>query len=197
MASASKTREPGDPAEAPPRERLLRTAARLFYEAGIQSVGVDRLIAEARITKATFYRHFPTKDDLVRAYLEDRDRQIRTATDTLAAVISDPTAVLTALVAELGNQACAAGFRGCAFINAAAEYPDPDHPVRRAVDDHRRWFRSRLAELLRATGHPRPDTAAATLVLLRDGTMVGGYLDDPSRAATTLRAAVDTVLAGR
>ncbi|GAA2722413.1 MULTISPECIES: helix-turn-helix domain-containing protein [Streptomyces] len=192
---APKTRQDARPTALPPRERLLEAAIRLFYEEGIQSVGVDRLIAEAGITKATFYRHFPTKDALVRAYVEDRDQAVRARADALAAQARGPREVLTALVAELGKQACGAGFRGCAFINAAAEYPDAGHPVRQAVAEHRRWFRARLVQLLQDAGHPRAEDAADTLVLLRDGTMTGGYLDDPARAAAALRHAVDAVLA--
>jgi len=192
MASKTVTEPPPATTE-PPRERLLQTAARLFYEEGIQSVGVDRLVAEARITKATFYRHFPTKDDLVCAYVTRRDQQIRTTADALTQRIHSPRDVLTTLVVELGNEVCAPGFRGCVFINAAAEYPDPDHPVRHAITEHRHWFRACLIQLLEATGHPDPGAAADTLVLLRDGAMTSGYLDNPANAQAAMRHALDTL----
>lgn len=179
----------------PPRLRLLQTAARLFYTEGIHAVGVDRLVAEAQITKATFYRHFRTKDDLVRTYIEAHDQEIRTTADALATRIRTPLDVLTALIAELGKRVCGGGFRGCAFINAAAEYPDPHHPVRQAVAAHRRWFRGRLTALLQDAGHPQPEAAADTLVLLRDGTMIDGYVDDPDHARTALQRAVDGLVA--
>jgi AcrR family transcriptional regulator len=189
----------GSPRQAgpPARQRLLQAATRLFYAEGIQAVGVDRLVTEAAVTKATFYRHFPTKDDLVRAYIQERDQAVRATADALAGEITSATDVVTALVTEIGHQMCSAGFRGCAFINATVEYPDPDHPVRHAVAEHRRWFRTLLTQLLQDTGHPHPETAAETLVLLRDGAMMGGYLDDPTRVPAALQHAVNTVLSER
>lgn len=178
-----------------PRERLLETASNLFYAEGIHAVGVDRLIAEARVPKATFYRHFPSKDDLVLAYLHGRDTSIRTRLAAASADTGTPQQVLDLLVAGISEETCGPGFRGCPFINAAAEYPDPEHPVRRLIDEHRAWFRDSLTSLAAACGHPDPPTAAATLVLLRDGAMVGGYLD---RAATSdaLARAAHAVLGG-
>ncbi|MCU7825868.1 TetR/AcrR family transcriptional regulator [Kitasatospora sp. DSM 101779] len=159
------------------RERLLDTAAGLFYAEGVRAVGVDRLIAEAGITKATFYRHFPGKDELVLAYLDRRDRDVRERLAAAAAASPDPRSTLAVLVAALADEVCGPGFRGCPFINAAAEYPDADHPVRRLVAAHRRWFRDALADLLTACGHLDPAGGAAALLLLRDGAMVAGYLD--------------------
>ncbi|WP_431677436.1 TetR/AcrR family transcriptional regulator [Kitasatospora sp. KL5] len=159
------------------RERLLDTAAELFYAEGIQAVGVDRLIAEAGITKATFYRHFPGKDELVLAYLRRRDQHVRARLADAAAAAGDPRTTLAVLVEALAEEVCGPGFRGCPFINAAAEYPDAGHPVRRLVADHRQWFRDALAELLGACGHPDPAAGADALLLLRDGAMVAGYLD--------------------
>ncbi|WP_030269426.1 TetR/AcrR family transcriptional regulator [Streptomyces sp. NRRL B-24484] len=173
------------------RERLLDTAAGLFYAEGVQAVGVDRLIAEAGITKATFYRHFPGKDELVLAYLDRRDRDVRERIAAAATASPDPRATLAVLVAALADEVCGPGFRGCPFINAAAEYPDADHPVRRLVTAHRSWFRGALADLLAACGHPDPAGGAVALLLLRDGAMVAGYLDGPetrTRIATTAAA---------
>lgn len=170
-----------------PRERLLDTAAQLFYAEGIRAIGVDRLITEAQVTKATFYRHFPTKDDLVVAYLRSRDDSIRGQfAGAAAAVAGDPRRTLALLLDGLADEICGPAFRGCPFINAAAEYPEAAHPVRLLIEDHRTWFRTALAELAAGCGHPEPAEAAAALVLLRDGAMVGGYLDgDTARHALT------------
>ena len=73
---------PSRPESRPARRRLLDTATRLFYEAGIHAVGIDRIIAEAGVAKATFYNHFPSKDDLVVAYIEEQDRLGRAAVVT-------------------------------------------------------------------------------------------------------------------
>ncbi|MEU9480908.1 TetR/AcrR family transcriptional regulator [Streptomyces sp. NPDC048191] len=172
-----------------PRERLLETASELFYAEGIHAVGVDRLIAEAKVPKATFYRHFPSKDDLVLAYLRGRDAGIRARLAAASAGTGTPRQVLDLLVAGISEESCGPGFRGCPFINAAAEYPDPEHAVRRLIDEHRTWFREALVSLAAACGHPDPSTAAGTLVMLRDGAMVGGYLDRAATSDALARAA--------
>src|SRR5690606_36069197 len=92
---------------------------------------------------------------------------------------------------EVGRQ----GFRGCPFINAAAEFPDPAHPVRQIVTAHREWYTELLAGLMRDAGHPRPGDAADDLMLARDGAMSGGYAGDPVAASAALVRAVDRVLA--
>lgn len=175
-----------------PRERLLVTAARLFYAEGIRAVGVDRLIAEAPVTKATFYRHFPTKDDLVVAYLRREDEIVR---GKVAGALELPAGeAVTAVFAGLAEQACGPGFRGCPFINAAAEYPDARHPVRRAVDEHRAWYRHTLSELVTAAGLPNPDLLAGSLMLLRDGALVVGYLDGRDRVRAALSQGVRSIV---
>ena len=91
------------------------------------------------------------------------------------------------IVAEaIGAESCSPGFRGCPFINAAAEYADPEHPVRRAVDAHRRWFRQAIQDLLDEINIPDSARTADQLVMLRDGAMVSGYLSDPSVVADAL-----------
>ncbi|PRY35614.1 TetR/AcrR family transcriptional regulator [Umezawaea tangerina] len=172
-----------------PRDRLLETASRLFYAEGIHTVPVDRLVTEADVTRATFYRHFPSKEDLVVAYLRAVDEELRGLVK--AAVDGGSVADAAVAVLDLAGEATrGAGFRGCHFINAAAEYPDPRHPVRTAVDDHRRWFHDVLVELATHAGHPEPGYAAAVLVLLHDGALQGGDLDNAAAVRATLRRAV-------
>ncbi len=177
-----------------PRERLLRTASELFYREGIHAVGVDRIIAEAGVTRATFYRHFPSKEDLVEAYLGVEDANIRGALAGAEAVVDDPGALLGVVVEGLAEDIARHHTRGCPFINAAAEYPDAASGVRRAVAQHRGWFRGELERLLTAAGAAEPAAAAGELVLLRDAAMVGGYLDGwdlvrPAFVASARRAA--------
>ncbi|NLU73898.1 TetR/AcrR family transcriptional regulator [Streptomyces sp. HNM0575] len=178
-----------------PRDRLLATASGLFYAEGIHAVGVERLITEARVTRATFYRHFGGKEELVTAYLEAQDGALRAQYDKAAQLIDEPADLLRALVVGISETVCGPGFRGCPFINAAAEYPDPGTPVHRAVLAHRTWFHTTLLELLEAVGHPDPPWAARRLVMIRDGAMVGGYLDDRDEVVGSLATVVDEVLA--
>ncbi|WP_199440447.1 TetR/AcrR family transcriptional regulator [Umezawaea beigongshangensis] len=176
-----------------PRERLLRTASRLFYAEGVHTVGVDRLVTEAGITRATFYRHFPSKEDLVEAYLRARSEGIRRAVDAITGT-SGGRAALLSVVDLIGDDTCRQDFRGCAFLNAAAEYPDPAHQVRVAIAEHRAWFSGVLRDLLAGAGHPEPDHAARVLVLLRDGALQSGELDDPQVVRETLLRAVHDLL---
>jgi AcrR family transcriptional regulator len=162
--------------ESEPRERLLRTASDLFYREGIHSVGVDRLVGAADVTRATFYRHFPGKEDLVEAYLQSEDAYIRGMFAGVAD-IDDPATRLEVLIGGLAADIQTRHTRGCPFINASAEYPDASSPVRTTVAEHRRWFRGTLEQLLTDAGVPDPRDRAGELVLLRDAAMVGGYLD--------------------
>jgi len=177
--------------ESPARRRVLDAASRLFYAEGIHAVGIDRVIAEAGVAKATFYHHFPSKDALVCAYLEAEDARIRLlmppAGDT-------PADRVLAVFDALGEHACGPGFRGCAFINAAAEYPDPRHPVRRVVAVHRAWFQGVLRDLLAAGEHPDPARTATMLMMLRDGLVVAGGLDDVAEPRALIRTAVSRVI---
>ncbi|MBD8044551.1 TetR/AcrR family transcriptional regulator [Arthrobacter sp. Sa2BUA2] len=183
---------PDTPANGRPvRERLLDAAGSLFYREGIRAVSADKIIAAAGTTKVTFYRHFPTKDDLVAAYLEEQSRRIR---DAAGALPDDPCEALTALASAMGEEACRPGFRGCPFINAAAEYPDPGHPVRAAIDRHRTWFHALVAGLVARLGAPDPEAAASQLVMLRDGAMVHGYVSEPDSVGISLLQAGRAVL---
>jgi AcrR family transcriptional regulator len=187
---------PGSPTapRIPMRERIVEAAAELFYAQGLRAVSAEKIIAQVGITKVTFYRHFPTKDDLIVAYLERRAQWERDAIAQVRQVAADVPDAFRIVAEAIGAESCSPGFRGCPFINAAAEYADPDHPVRRAVDAHRRWFRQTIQDLLDEINVPDSAQAADQLVMLRDGAMVSGYLSDPSTVAAALRDACRAVL---
>jgi AcrR family transcriptional regulator len=171
--------------ELSPRDRLLDTARRLFYTEGIHTVPVDRLVTEANVTRATFYRHFPAKENLVEAYLRATDAQLR---GMVAEAIEhgSPQQNAAALLELIGQVTCSAGFRGCHFINASAEYPDPADPIRVAVADHRAWFQETVTRLAERAGHPDPEYAGRVLVLLHDGALSAAELDDPQEVRDTV-----------
>lgn len=177
------------------RERLLETATSLFYREGIHAVGVDRILGEAGVTRATMYRHFAGKEDLVVAYLEEEDRAIRGyfAASDAAAGPGDGGALLSAVVHGIAEDVATRHTRGCPFINAAAEYPDPASPVRRLVATHRAWFRDALRQVAARADLPQPDAAAAQLVLLRDAALIGAYLDEPRGVREAFVSAASTV----
>ena len=181
--------------ESPARRRVHDTATALFYTQGVHAVGIDRIIAGAGVAKATFYHHFPAKDDLVRAYVEEQDRLQRQAAERLRAGSASPRDTLLRIFAHMAEVGAGPAYRGCPFVNVAAEYPHPDHPVRRAVAAYREWLRGLFAGLLAEAGDPEPARTAGVLMLIRDGVVVGSDLDDPALAPGLIRDAVLRVLA--
>lgn len=179
------------------RTRLLDTASRLFYTEGLRAVGIDRVIAEAQVTRATLYRHFPSKDDLLVAYLSQVDDGLRERMKVLRASGGVPDDVIRKVAEAIADDIQASGFRGCAFLNAVAEYPDPDHPVHRAVLAHRQWFLDTMAELFAQTGKIDAEPAARHFVMLRDGAMAAGSLTDPALVCATFLRGVEGLLAYR
>ncbi|MFC3997610.1 TetR/AcrR family transcriptional regulator [Nocardiopsis sediminis] len=175
------------------RARILAAANELFYAQGIRATSADRIIEQVGITKVTFYRHFRTKGDLVVAYLEEQAAAER---EWLAGTRreGDPVGSLRALATDIGAASCSPGFRGCAFINAAAEFSDPEDPVRATVDAHRAWMLGEFADIAAEAGVADMDGAARQLMILRDGAMVNGYLGEAETVAASLAAAFTSIL---
>jgi AcrR family transcriptional regulator len=181
------------------RERLLATATELFYREGIRAVGVERIFAEAPVTRSTFYRHFPSKEDLVLAYLRGVDAHIRADVQAVIETATSPADAVRAIGAAVAGDLARPEFRGCAFLKAAAEYSDPDDPVRQVVLDHRTWYVTTLAELFaQAFGtsprRPDPQHAARHFVMMRDGGMSGAHLDGVDSVGAAFRRGVEGLL---
>lgn len=179
------------------RARLLSTATTIFYAEGIHSVGVDRITAEAQVTRATLYRHFTGKEDLVLAYLDQADRGLRAgieAAQTGDQPAADKVRAIGRFITE-GIQG--PGFRGCAFLNAVAEYPDPAHPIHQAVLAHRQWFLDTITGLLAHVSDGPADEAGRHLVMLRDGAMAAGCLFDPKLITETFLLGIEGILRAR
>jgi AcrR family transcriptional regulator len=178
------------------RTRLIDSATRLFYEEGIHAVGVDRIIDEAAVTRATLYNQFGGKENLVLAYLRNEDEMLRALFAQAGAEVTDPAQLVDAVIEGIAADIRLRHTRGCPFINAAAEYPDADGAVRRLIDEHREWFRSTLQAVAEQAGLESPADVAASLVLLRDAALVGGYLDGDERVtpafARTARSVVES-----
>lgn len=159
-----------DVAALPARERILETAHRLFYREGIRATGVDAVIAAAGVTKVTFYRHFPSKSELIDAVLTLRHgRWMDWFTQALqrhARRLPLPRALAATLREWLGSP----GFRGCAFINAAVEWGGSDPAVLRHASAHKQAMAAAIAAHLPDT--PQRDTRAQALALAVDGCIV-------------------------
>lgn len=170
------------------RDDIVTTASALFTAHGIRAVSADRIIAEADVSKVTFYRHFAAKDDLVVAYLQ---RELARLQDYVATHEPDATAML----ALFRDQMCGPGFRGCPFMNAAAEYPDPTHPVRAVVTDFRKWMVGEFTTWAESRGVPEPERVARTIMMLRDGALVDGYMSgEPERVVQELTAGIEALV---
>jgi AcrR family transcriptional regulator len=151
------------------RERLLRTAAELFYERGFHAVGVDLIVERCGVAKTTLYRHFPSKDALVAAYLEDANRAFW---DWFEAAI-DPTKAprdqLVGLFEALEHLATSPTCHGCIFQVTAAEFPEAAHPGHEVAVVHKQAVQARLAALATAADAEDPDALADALLLVMDG----------------------------
>ena len=169
---------------ASPRERILQTALALFYADGLR-VGIDRIIAEAGVAKASFYRYFPAKDDLVQAFLEARHEHwmswFAARVDALCAA-RGPSLALAAVALE--EWFAEPTFRGCAFINAMADGGLAELSVG-VVQRHKADLRIYLEDLARRAGSPDPLEAAEEALLIIDGAIVRAHLSGDAGAAKT------------
>jgi AcrR family transcriptional regulator len=174
----------------PARERILGTAFRLFYARGPRGVGVDTVIAESGVAKATLYKHFPRKDDLVLAYLDRVDQtwfgQLRAAA---RAAGDDPREQMAGMFDALASACRREGYHGCAFINTAAE-SQADSDVHARTVEHKNLVRAWVTDLASRAGAADPGQLARQLTLLLDGGLSAGVLDvDPATPAAAKAAA--------
>jgi AcrR family transcriptional regulator len=183
------------------RERVLKTASRLFAREGIRAVGVDRIAAEADVGKMTLYRHFATKDELVVATLEGADGPARAM---LAAAMDraggDPWARLLAPFQMLEPWFTGRGFHGCPFMNASLELHDPGHPATAVAARHKAATRDVFAVAAVAAGlhDDAAQPLADQLALLFDGAIAQAQMRDPAAVArAALTAATTLVTAAR
>ncbi len=157
----------------PAAERILETVSRLFYEEGIRAVGVDTIAEEADVSKITIYNNFGSKDELVAAYLRRRDERWRAVLDRGTGRHQDPTGRILAVFDAYGDYLFdEEGYRGCAFINAAAEITDDDHPGRPVIREHKEGIRIHLSALAAEAGFEDPEGLAESLLILLEGAWV-------------------------
>ena len=176
-------RQPGS-AE-PPLDEVLEAADRLFYRHGVQAVGMDALRREAGVSLRRLYALYRSKDALVAAYLDGRDRRWRAwLREAVEARSPDPAGRPLAVFDALEEWFSGPDFRGCALVNAVAELGDSSASVRRQAEEHKRGVRAYLAELLRGGGRDGdPEAGAADLLLLVDGAIAQAALGDRDAAA--------------
>jgi AcrR family transcriptional regulator len=187
MKSAAK----GDRPSA--RARLLAAAEELFYEEGVNTVGIDRVIERAGVAKASLYDCFGSKDELIRSYLAARDEARRARiTEKLKHFTTPRTRLLG--IFDIQNELIAEpNYRGCAFVRASAEMR-AGSSAKAVCDDTRSWMRTLLTELAKEAGAARPAALARQLMMLYDGASVSAQMDGDPKAATAARAVAAVML---
>jgi len=170
------------------RERLEDIAIELFYLHGFNAVGIDQVLAEAGVTKTTFYKHFESKDDLIISALKKRDRMEREAWQRAVRTIAgdDPREQLLGLLDVVDIWFNDPQFRGCLFINAATEFPNPNDPIHQAAAEHKRATRDQVRDMAAAAGADDPETFADIYTMLLEGVFILRHVhnrDDAARMA--------------
>jgi AcrR family transcriptional regulator len=166
--------------EITPKEKLFQTAARLFYQHGYRAIGVDTIAAESGIGKMTLYRHYPSKDDLIVAYLRDSNRDFWDQFEQVTKDTPAPGEKLLAFFVALQSYVLSPDCYGCPFINVAAEYPEPDYGGHLVALEHKQSVLKRFRQLSEEAGAHQPDALANALFLLMDGAYLAARMFGPS-----------------
>ena len=165
------------------RERLLAAADELFSRGGIAATPVDEAVRRAGVATMTLYHHFDGKDALVAAYLHERHARWMRRWNAHIDAATDPTDRLLAIFDALAEWADEGGAaRGCAFVDAAAELSDRDHPAWSEISAHKADLRGRLVELANGAGRPEPQRLADQILLVYEGALSGlllGHVEEP------------------
>jgi AcrR family transcriptional regulator len=180
------------------RERLLAAADELFYENGINTVGIDRVIEHAGVAKASLYDCFGSKEELVRAYLQRRGERRRALVEERMSKYDTPEEKILSVFDLLGETIALPGYRGCSFVRASADANSSER-VKGACDESRAFLLNRFTELAREARVADPELIGKQLVLLYDGASATAYMDADRNAATLARALAAQLLsnAGR
>jgi AcrR family transcriptional regulator len=186
MKSSSQDRRPA-------RERLLAAADELFYEEGVNLVGIDRVIERAGVAKASLYDCFGSKEELIRSYLQQRHEARQARVRERLARCATPREKILAVFDSMAEAAAASGFRGCAFARASAE-ARPGSSVKAMCDESRAWNLALFADLAKQAGAADPDRVAQQLRLLYDGASVSAHVDTSRTAVAAARAMAEMVL---
>ncbi|HWF56632.1 MAG TPA: TetR/AcrR family transcriptional regulator [Solirubrobacteraceae bacterium] len=185
---------PTSTAKRSPRERLLEAANELFYAEGVQSVGIDRVIERAGVAKASLYSTFGSKEELVRAYLDQRHERQLARLRAGAAGVEDPVEALLAVFDVQATQFANPGFRGCAFAAAAAEAPAGGR-IDAAAEAYRHDIRALFTELAQDAGIADPPLLASQLQMVYDGAGQSAKMERDPAIAGPARAAAAALIA--
>ena len=159
------------------KDRILQVATELFYREGVRAVGIDRIIEESGVAKASFYRNFPTKDDLVVAFLEQYQNRTRGRIEKArSAYPGEPYRQLLELFRLSALRMNEQDFRGCPFMNTTVEFPDDEHPANRMARASRMETWRVVADMAREAGARDPEALATQLEIVYSGAMMTAVL---------------------
>jgi AcrR family transcriptional regulator len=175
------------------RDRLLTAAGELFYEEGVQTVGIDKIIERAGVAKASLYNTYGSKEELVKAYLASRHSTNADRITKSLLRYQTPRERLLGVFEAQGEQFSKPGFRGCAFAAATAE-AKPGSSIEQAADDYRAWIRALFTDLAEQAGAAQPQLLGRQLHLLYDGAMLSARMDRDPTAAQVSRSAAAVLL---
>ena len=176
------------------RERLMAAAHELFYDEGINTVGIDRIIERAGVAKASLYDCFGSKDELIRSYLVARHESRQTRLTEGLKRFGSPRERLLGVFDVLGEILKDSNYRGCSFIRASAEVK-PGSSVKTVCDESRAWLHSLFNQLAREAGARAPNRLADKLMLLYDGAAVAAQMDRSIGSAASAREMASLLLA--
>ena len=182
-----------NPAKPSARERLLAAADELFYEEGVHTVGIDRVIEQAGVAKASLYNTFGSKEALIHAYLEGRHARVAERITRYIARYDSPREQLLAVFESQGELFAEPNFRGCAFVSASAEAHSGDQ-IEQASDAYRGWIRRLFTDLAERAGAADPAGLARRLLLIYDGGSTSARMDHDSGVASISRATAEILL---
>lgn len=177
-----------------PRDQVFQTAARLFYQNGYRAIGVDTIAAESGIGKMTLYRHYPSKDDLIVAYLKDSDEVFWNGFAELTKDAATPREKLMAFFEGLQNYVTTPACYGCPFLNVSTEYPETDYVGHQVAIEHKQSVRARFRQLAKEAGAKKPDILADQLFLLMDGAYMASRMFGPNNPAAHVAEAAQVLI---
>ncbi|HEX9837974.1 MAG TPA: TetR/AcrR family transcriptional regulator [Anaerolineales bacterium] len=177
-----------------PKDKVFQTAARMFYQHGYRAIGVDTLAADSGIGKMTLYRHYPSKDDLIVAYLKDSDELFWSNFEQITKDVATAREKLLAFFQALQDYVQTPACYGCPFLNVATEYPETDYPGHQVALEHKQSVRARFRHMAEEAGAKKPEVLADQLFLLMDGAYMASRMFGAKNPAVHLAEAARTLI---
>jgi len=165
-----------DPAS--PRDRLIDTAAELFYDRGLPNVGINEVTERAGVARMTLYNNFDSKEALALAAFERQAEARRALMEKRLARARTPSDALKAMFDISEAFATEARFRGCPFINVTVQDPRPEGPMHLLVRKHKAWIKAKFRDMAAQAGHRKPDRTAHQLLALLDGSSMEAFIQN-------------------